>query len=71
MEKSLIEEGKRLALDYKGGPLTESFKKKIEWYGTKTDYEVLVVNNPRELSACLPFDMGFHTLIGKEERKSF
>ncbi|UQD52422.1 two-component sensor histidine kinase [Bacillus methanolicus] len=69
VEKSLIEEGKRLALDYKGGPLTESFKKKIEWYGTKTDYEVLVVNNPRELSACLPFDMGFHTLIGKEERE--
>ncbi|MDE3839247.1 two-component sensor histidine kinase [Bacillus methanolicus] len=69
VEKSLVEEGKRLALDYKGGPLTEQFIEKIEWYSTKTNYEVLVVNNPRELSACLPFEIDYQTLIGEEERE--
>ncbi|EIJ78521.1 histidine kinase [Bacillus methanolicus PB1] len=69
VEKSLVEEGKRLALDYKGGPLPEQLIEKIEWYSTKTNYEVLVVNNPRELSACLPFEIDYQTLIGEEERE--
>jgi signal transduction histidine kinase len=69
VEKSLVEEGKRLALDYKGGPLTDEFIEKIEWYNTKTAYEVFAVSNPRELSACLPFEIDYKTLIGEEDRE--
>ncbi|CAM3743030.1 sensor histidine kinase [Mesobacillus zeae] len=67
-EKSLLEEGNRLALDYKGGPLSDKLKKDIEWYNGKSESEVFVVNSPRELSACLPFDINYETLVGPEER---
>lgn len=69
VETNLLSEGQNLAKDYKGGPLTEEFKKKIEWYNEKSRSEVFVVNNPRELSACLPFDIDYQTLIGEEERE--
>lgn len=68
VEQSLLAEGNRLAADYKGGPLTDDLKNKIEWYNSKTETEVLIVNNPRELSACLPFDIDYKTLISEEER---
>jgi signal transduction histidine kinase len=68
VENSLLSEGKRLASEYEGGPLSAELRKKIEWYNSKNDSEVFVVNNPRELSACLPFDIDYETLIGQEER---
>lgn len=69
VENSLFEEGTRLSYEYKGGPLSVELKEKIEWYNTKSDSEVFVVSNPRELSACLPFDIHYDTLIGEEERE--
>lgn len=69
VEKSLIEEGNRLASDYRGGPLTDEWKQRIEWYNEKSESEILVVNNPKELSACLPYSIDYETLIGKEERE--
>ncbi len=69
VEKSLFREGQNLASDYTGGPLTGEFKEKIEWYNSKTESEVFAVNNPRELSACLPYEIDYETLIGEEERK--
>ncbi len=69
VEKSLLGEGERLALEYKGGPLAEELKKKIEWYNSKSETEIFIVSNPRELSACLPFEIDYQTLIGQEERE--
>lgn len=69
MEKSLFEAGKRLSYDYEGGPLTEEFKENIEWYSTKSEFEAFAVSNPRELSACLPFEVDYQTLISPEERE--
>ncbi|UII54449.1 HAMP domain-containing histidine kinase [Cytobacillus spongiae] len=69
IEASLQEEGNRLALDYSGGPLTDELKEKINWYNTKTETDVFIVSNPRELSACLPFDIDHEALIGPEERE--
>lgn len=68
VEVSLLDEGSKLADDYEGGPLTEELKDKINWYSTKTDSEIFIVNNPRELSACLPFEIDYETLINSEER---
>lgn len=68
VELSLLDEGNRLAFDYKGGPLTDELKDKIEWYSTKTDTEIFIVNNPRELSACLPFEIDYEALISGSER---
>lgn len=69
VEKSLIEEGNRLAGDYSSGPLTDELKERVEWYNEKSESEVFLVSNPKELSACLPYAIDYETLIGKEERE--
>lgn len=69
IEQTMLDEGNRLALEYRGGPLTDELRKRIEWYNTKSASEVFVVSNPRELSACLPFEIDYDTLIGEEERE--
>ena len=69
VETTLLEEGKQLSMDYEPGPLTAELKNKIEWYNSKSDAEVFVVNNPKELSACFPFEMDADALIGTEERE--
>jgi signal transduction histidine kinase len=69
VEESLIEEGNRLAGDYTSGPLTDELKERVEWYNEKSESEVFLVSNPKELSACLPYAIDYETLIGKEERE--
>jgi signal transduction histidine kinase len=68
VEQTLLEEGKMLASDYNGGPITDTFRKQIEWYNEKSTAEVLLVNNPRELSACLPFGVEYESLISGNDR---
>lgn len=69
VENVMLEQGKLLSLDYESGPLTNELKEKIEWYNSKSEAEIFVVNNPKELSACFPFDMDIEALIGAEERE--
>ncbi|MGM0792733.1 MAG: sensor histidine kinase [Bacillota bacterium] len=69
IEEELLQEGGRLASQYSSGPITEQYKEKVEWYNQVSDAEVFAVSNPRELSACLPFDIDYDTLIGPEERE--
>ncbi|WP_163100875.1 sensor histidine kinase [Peribacillus alkalitolerans] len=70
VEENLLTQAELLASDYMGGPLSEEFKEKTEWYNAKNNAEIFVVNNPRELSACLPFDIDYNTLISEEERQN-
>lgn len=58
-----------LAADYRGGEITEEYKQKMDWFNSKNESETFVVNNPRELSACLPFDIDYDTLISEKERQ--
>lgn len=69
IKNDLIQEATLLAADYNGGEITEEFKKKIEWFNSKNESEIFVVNNPRELSACLPFEINYKTLISEDERQ--
>ena len=69
MKTDLINEAFLLAADYNGGKITDGYKQKIDWFNSKSENEVFVVNNPRELSACLPFDIDYQTLISEEERQ--
>lgn len=69
VENVMLEQGERLSSDYESGPLTDELKKKIEWYNSKSEAEIFVVNNPKELSACFPFEMDVEALIGAEERE--
>ncbi|BDG47014.1 MULTISPECIES: HAMP domain-containing sensor histidine kinase [Parageobacillus] len=69
VEQTLLQEGKLLAADYHGGAVSETFHKQIEWYDEKSTAEVMLVNNPRELSACLPFDIDYQSLINGKDRE--
>lgn len=69
VENVMLEQGERLSYDYESGPLTDELKEKVEWYNSKSEAEIFVVNNPKELSACFPFEMDVEALIGAEERE--
>ncbi len=69
VENVMLEQGELLSHDYQSGPLTDELKEKIEWYNSKSEAEIFLVNNPKELSACFPFEMDVDALIGAEERE--
>ncbi|WP_100330543.1 sensor histidine kinase [Bacillus xiapuensis] len=69
VEKELLQAGKSLALDYQGGDLTDEFIQQVNWYNEKASFEVFAVRNPRELAACIPFEIDYETLIGPAERE--
>ncbi|KRF64421.1 histidine kinase [Bacillus sp. Soil768D1] len=69
LKTDLVNEASLLGADYFGGEISDDFKQQVEWFNSKSDSEVFVVNNPRELSACLPFEINYDTLISAEERQ--
>lgn len=68
-EHSMIEIGERLQSIYEGGKVTDEMVEKVEDYNMYSIFNVFAVRNPRELSACLPFEIDYDTLIGPEERR--
>lgn len=68
-ESAMIEVGTKLAGTYEGGKVTDTFVDDVDRYNMYSNMNVFAVRNPRELSACVPFDIDYDTLIGSEERK--
>lgn len=68
-ENSMVEIGTKLATMYEGGKVTDDLVADIDRYNTYANVNVFAVRNPRELSACVPFDIDYDTLIGAEERQ--
>lgn len=66
---SMIEVGTKLQTMYQGGKVTDEFVADIEQYNMYSYFNVFAVRNPRELSACVPFEIDYDTLIGPEERQ--
>lgn len=64
----MMEIAENLQRTYNGGVVTNDFIKQTEDYNRFSDVEVFTVRNPRELSACLPFDIDYESLIGADER---
>ncbi|WP_335870122.1 sensor histidine kinase [Bacillus sp. 2205SS5-2] len=69
VEEELIDLGEKIRRDYKQGEIADEFIQNVEWLNSKTPYEVFAVRNPRELSACVPFDIDYQALIGPKERE--
>jgi signal transduction histidine kinase len=69
-EQSMIEVGKKLASTYDGGKVHDDFVEQVDRYNMYSNMNVFAVRNPRELSACVPFDIDYDTLIGSQERKT-
>lgn len=68
-ESAMIEVGNKLKSQYYGGAVSDDFVALVEEYNKYSNYNVFAVRNPRELSACVPFEVDYDTLIGPEERK--
>ncbi|GIN98272.1 two-component sensor histidine kinase [Siminovitchia terrae] len=70
LKTEMLDTGRRLAYSYDGGAVTESFIDEVNWFGEKSQFEVFAVQNPRELSMCLPFEVDYQALISGEDRET-
>ncbi|MFY0520358.1 sensor histidine kinase [Lysinibacillus sp. UGB7] len=68
-ESTMIEVGTKLQTMYSSGKVTDEFIADVEHYNDYSNLNIFAVRNPRELSACVPFDIDYETLIGAEERQ--
>lgn len=68
-ESTMIEVGTKLQTMYTSGKVTDAFIADIENYNDYSNLNIFAVRNPRELSACVPFDIDYDSLIGAEERQ--
>lgn len=68
-KQSMIEVGTKLTGRYDGGKVADDFVEAVDRYNMYSNINVFAVRNPRELSACVPFDIEYDTLIGPEERQ--
>ena len=69
VEQRLLQEGMNMAAKYEGGAMTDSFRTIVSLMNDISDTEIVLVNNPRELSACLPFEVDHHSIISETERQ--
>lgn len=68
-EKKMLEVGNKLQTLYTGGEVSDELIELIETHGNFLNYDVFAVRDPKELSACLPFEMDHETIIGQKERQ--
>lgn len=68
-ESTMVEVGTKLQTMYDGGKVPDQLILDIEKYNDYSNLNVFAVRNPRELSACVPFDIDYETLIGVDERQ--
>lgn len=68
-KNTMIETGEKLQTKYSGGKVSDQLIADIEQFAAMSNLEIFAVRNPRELSACVPFDIDYDTLIGPDERK--
>lgn len=67
IEDTLQTEGRQLSSEYKGS--LPDFEQKVQWFNSISQAELLFVSNPRDLSACLPFDVQYTAIITEENRQ--
>ncbi|KUP09174.1 hypothetical protein Q73_03630 [Bacillus coahuilensis m2-6] len=68
IKEELVQYGENVSLDYDGGDVSDIFVWNVEYLNEKTRFEIFAVRNPRELSACVPFEIDYNALIGSKER---
>lgn len=69
-EEMLKSEGNRLVSQYDGEENIEVFEEKVQNFSLISSADVLFVDNPRELSACLPFDVHYNSIISEDDRQT-
>ncbi|PEY35683.1 two-component sensor histidine kinase [Bacillus cereus] len=70
IEDSLVMEGKRLVSQYNKHEGVSVFEEKVQAFDRISIADILFVSNPRDLSACLPFDVHHQSLISENDRQT-
>lgn len=70
LKASLVMEGKSLAAQYDKREGISTFEEKVRSFDQISSSDVIFVSNPRDLSACLPFDVHHHSLISEGDRQT-
>lgn len=70
LKASLVMEGKSLAAQYDRREGISTFEEKVRSFDQISSSDVIFVSNPRDLSACLPFDVHHHSLISEGDRQT-
>lgn len=68
-EEMMVEVGTKLQTLYNGGKVTDELIASVEDYSYYSNLNIFAVRNPKELSACVPFDIDYDSLIGADERQ--
>ncbi|ENQ3104876.1 HAMP domain-containing protein [Bacillus sp. 491mf] len=70
IEDTLKAEGNRLVAQYRAGEPVGVFEEKVKSFDKIASADVLFVDNPRDLSACLPFDVHYNSIISENDRQT-
>lgn len=70
IEEMLTREGNRLVFQYNKEEDIEVFEEKVREFSRISSADVLFVSNPRDLSACLPFDVHYNSIISEDDRQT-
>ncbi len=65
---SLTYQGERIAKMYEREGFTPAFRATVDRINEASEAEIFVTENPRQLGACLPFEVEYDALITEEER---
>lgn len=68
-KSEMMEIGENIQSMYTGGKVTDEYVEMVEAFNMHSNYHIFAVRNPRELSACVPFEIDYNTLIGPNERR--
>ncbi|MFX3623046.1 MAG: sensor histidine kinase [Ectobacillus sp.] len=69
VEETLTAEGKRLVAQYNSEVPLQDFENQVFAFNKISNAELLFVSNPRDLSACLPFDIQYNPIISEKDRQ--
>lgn len=70
LKASLVMEGKVFFAQYDKREGISTFEEKVRSFDQISSSDVIFVSNPRDLSACLPFDVHHHSLISEGDRQT-
>ncbi|MGX1195072.1 sensor histidine kinase [Metabacillus sp. SLBN-84] len=69
VKDSVIYQGERTAAHYHYGTLSEDIIEKIHWYNVVSEYEVIVLEDIKELKTYFPYKVNYEELLSESDRR--
>ncbi|UOY92610.1 ATP-binding protein [Ectobacillus sp. JY-23] len=69
VEGMMVAEGKRLASRYDAKKGSAHFSQQVADFDALSESNIMFVDNPRDLSACLPFEIQYNPIVSEDDRQ--